>query len=166
MYYNIKWTVVHAAEGDPAVAEKKRISVRIAGRYLSMMTDEDAESVREIEKTLNAQVEELGRANPWMATREGKTDAVILCAFEALSQERASAGKIAEAEQRAYEAERQYRRLLDEYNRIAAGGASADLPAEAGIGSVSEEEEAHLRQTLEAIRERLRRIRDGGGTAE
>ena len=57
MYYNIKWTVVHAAEGDPAVAEKKRISVRIAGRFLSMMTDEDAESVREIEKTRNTQVE-------------------------------------------------------------------------------------------------------------
>ena len=149
---------------DPAVAEKKRISVRIAGRYLSMMTDEDAASVREIEKELNDRVEELGRANPWMATREGKTDAVILCAFEALARERAAAGRIGTAEQRAIEAEKQYRMLLEEYNRVSAGGAASEQKADPSGAAMDEEEAARLRETLDRIRDRLAGIRDGGGT--
>lgn len=164
MRYNINWTVAHAEEGGSGMAEKKRISVRIAGRYLSMMTDEDAASVREIEKELNTQVEELGRANPWMATREGKTDAVILCAFEALAREKAAAGRIGAAEQRAVEAERQYRLLLEEYNRISAGGAPEEKEADPAGTAPDEEEEARRRETLGRIRDRLARIRDGGGT--
>ena len=146
------------------MAEKKRISVRIAGRYLSMMTDEDAASVREIEKELNDRVEELGRANPWMATREGKTDAVILCAFEALARERAAAGRIGTAEQRAIEAEKQYRMLLEEYNRVSAGGAASEQKADPSGAAMDEEEAARLRETLDRIRVKLTGIRDGGGT--
>ena len=146
------------------MTEKKRISVRIAGRYLSMMTDEDAASAREIEKELNDRVEELGRANPWMATREGKTDAVILCAFEALARERAAAGRIGTAEQRAIEAEKQYRMLLEEYNRVSAGGAASEQKADPSGAAMDEEEAARLRETLDRIRVKLTGIRDGGGT--
>ena len=144
------------------MGEKKRISVRIAGRYLSMMTDEDPASVREIEKTLNEKVEELSHANPWMATREGKTDAVILCAFEALAREKAAAGKIAEAERRALDADRQYRRLLEEYNRVTAGGAASDEGSSVPEDKTEEETE-RFRETVGRIRDRLMRIRDGGG---
>ena len=129
-----------------------------------MMTDEDAASVREIEKELNDRVEELGRANPWMATREGKTDAVILCAFEALARERAAAGRIGTAEQRAIEAEKQYRMLLEEYNRVSAGGAASEQKADPSGAAMDEEEAARLRETLDRIRVKLTGIRDGGGT--
>ena len=146
-----------AAEGDPAVAEKKRISVRIAGRFLTVVTDEDPASVRRIERMLNDRVEEMGRMSPRMATRDGKTDAVILCAFEALNRERTAESRIEKAEKRAAAAEERFRRLLDEYNRIAAGGAVRESGGDTG-----DAEEERYRETMKRIRERLTAVRDGG----
>lgn len=159
MYYNIKWTVVCAAEGDPAVAEKKRISVRIAGRFLTVVTDEDPASVRRIERTLNERVEEMGKASPRMATRDGKIDAVILCAFEALDRERTAESRIAEAERRATEHEERFRRLLEEYNRITSGGAVRESGDDTRDRNAENE---RYRETVKRIRERLTAIRDGG----
>lgn len=158
MYYNIKWTVV--CEGsDPAVEEKKRISVRIAGRFLSVVTDEDQASVREIETRLNDRIKEMGQASPRMTTREGKIDAVILCAFDALNRERTADRRIADAEKRAEEAERKYRLLREEFARVADGGAARgpEFPE-----LEPDPDGAEYEHTIGLIRERLTEIRDRG----
>lgn len=141
------------------MAEKKRISVRIAGRFLTVVTDEDPASVRRIERTLNERVEEMGKASPRMATRDGKIDAVILCAFEALDRERTAEDRIAEAERRAAGHEERFRRLLEEYNRITSGGSVREPDRD--IRDRDAEEERY-RETIKRIRERLTAIRDGG----
>ena len=151
------------------MAEKKKISVRIAGRFLTVVTDEDPRTVREIEAELNARVEALGKSSPRMMTRDGKTDAVILCAFDALNRERTAEGRIAEAEKAAAQAEEKYRTLRREYARIAdtdgqrmregrseTGGAASDR-------SVGED---GYRETVGRIREILEAIRDRGRLRE
>lgn len=102
------------------VGEKRKISVRLAGRALTVLTDEDEGAVRRIERTLNERVEELTRSSPRLASREGRFDAVLLCAMDALNREFA-AGREADAlKKELYAGERKYRALLGEYNRLAA----------------------------------------------
>ena len=150
--------------------EKKRLSVRIAGRFLTVVTDEDPANLRQIEKQLNDRVDEMGRASPRMNTREGKIDAVVLCAIDALNRERTADERIEEAERRATDAEARYRRLLSEYNRLSQGGGGKRDPVRPGPGTEPDREhgaektpEEH-RETIRKIRAILETIRDRGGT--
>ena len=158
------------------MAEKKKISVRIAGRFLNVLTDEDPAAVRQIESELNAQVDALGKSSPRMATRDGKMDAVILCAFDALNRERKAVERIAEAEAAAAEFGEKYRALLREYARIAdADGQRMKMREEqdpegrsetGGAASDRSAGEDGYRETLGRIREILAAIRDRGRLGE
>ena len=117
--------------GAEANREKTRVSVRIAGRFLTVLTDVDPKTVREAEKELEARTEELVRSSPRMATREGRTDAVILCAMEAVSREKAAEKRAEEAERRADELSRKYGELMDEY-RALSFRRSAGIPEDGG----------------------------------
>lgn len=153
--------------------EKKRMSVRIAGRFLTVVTDEDPEAVRQIEKTLNERVDAMGKASPRMNTRDGKIDAVILCAVEALNRERAAERRAAEAEEASRQAEEKIRKLRMEYARFADGGkgrkTTAPVHTASGDGDEDERErrpernEEEYGKTLDKIRAILEAIRDRGG---
>lgn len=154
--------------------EKNRMSVRIAGRFLTVVTDEDPEAVRHIEKTLNERVDAMGKASPRMNTRDGKIDAVILCAVEALNRERAAERRAAQAEEAARQAEEKIRRLRMEYARFADGGKTRKKSAHAlapesengngdGMERRPERNEEEYGKTLARIRAILEAIRDRGG---
>lgn len=145
------------------MGEKKRVSVRIAGRFLTVVTDEDPATLRQIEKQLNDRVDEMGRASPRMNTREGKIDAVILCAIDALNRERTADLRIEEAERRARDAEERYRRLLGEYNRLSQSGGPKNKP-ENERRTDTEKTPEERRETIRKIRAILETIRDRGGT--
>ena len=145
------------------MGEKKRVSVRIAGRFLTVVTDEDPATLRQIEKQLNDRVDEMGRASPRMNTREGKIDAVILCAIDALNRERTADRRIEEAEERARDAGERYRRLLGEYNRISQSGGPKNKP-ENERRTDTEKTPEERRETIRKIRAILETIRDRGGT--
>ncbi|MBR4204775.1 MAG: cell division protein ZapA [Clostridia bacterium] len=78
--------------------EKKRITLRIAGQTMSIVTDDDEETVRAIEKELDERIAEFGRRSPRMATKEGKMSAAILCAVEAMSRDRTQETSLTELE--------------------------------------------------------------------
>ena len=145
------------------MGEKKRVSVRIAGRFLTVVTDEDPATLRQIEKQLNDRVDEMGRASPRMNTREGKIDAVILCAIDALNRERTADRRIEEAEERARDAGERYRRLLGEYNRISQSGGAKNKPETERRTEKEKSPEERL-ETIRKIRAILETIRDRGGT--
>ena len=82
----------------PRMEEKKRITLRIAGQTMSIVTDDDEETVRAIEKELDERIAEFGRRSPRMATKEGKMSAAILCAVEAMSRDRTQETSLTELE--------------------------------------------------------------------
>jgi len=132
---------------------KTRVSVRIAGRFLAVLTDEDPESVRLIEKRLNDAVDQLGKANPRMATRDGKTDAVILCAVEAESRADAAERRAEEAGKKLRQAEKRIASLVEDYARLEARLASRAGKPASGVGSGIPE------PLMERLREALGKIR-------
>ena len=152
-------------KGTEKENERTRVTVRVAGRILTVLTDEDPEAVREIEKKLESRIEELARLSPRMATRDGKFDAVILCAIDAVNRENAAQRRAEEQEKRADELDRKYKALLDEYaaltysrTRMTSAGDS-DGP---GDGASREETIAKIREILIRIRDRDRQGTEGG----
>ncbi len=158
--------------------EKTRVSVRIAGRFLTILTDEDPAAVREIEKKLDSRIEELGRLSPRMATKDGKIDALILCAIDAVNREGEAERRAEEAEKRADGLERKYRQLRDEYAALTFSR-SAGISGEYGKAGESEPEkngrpdepdgadpadDPAREETIGKIREILIRIRDRSRT--
>ncbi len=151
-------TAVAELEQETGKQEKKRVSVRIAGRFLTILTDEDPAAVREIEKKLETRIDEMGRLSPRMATRDGKIDALILCAFDAFNREGEAEKRAEEAERRADQFEKKYRELRDEY-------AALTFERSAGIPEKQETpEDSGREETVGKIREILIRIRDRGRT--
>ena len=100
--------------------EKKRISLHIAGRMLTIVTDEPEDFVRAIEKELDQRIAALCRSNPRMAGRESKIDAVILCAVDSMSREMRDAGEADALRDRIAAGEKKYRELLEEYDLLSA----------------------------------------------
>ena len=100
--------------------EKKRISLHIAGRMLTIVTDESEEFVRSIESELDRKITALCRSNPRMMGKESKIDAVILCAIDSMSKEMKASREVEELKDRIAVEEKKYRELLDEYNRLSA----------------------------------------------
>ena len=111
--------------------ETTRVSVRIAGRFLTILTDEDPAAVREIEKKLESRIEEMARLSPRMATKDGRIDALVLCAIDALNREGEAEKRAEEAEKRADGLERKYRDLRDEYAALTFSR-SAGISGQAG----------------------------------
>ncbi len=151
--------------------EKTRVSVRIAGRFLTILTDEDPAAVREIEKELESRIEEMARLSPRMATKDGKIDALVLCAIDALNREGEAEKRAEEAEKRAEGFERKYRQLRDEYaaltfSRSAGIFRMAGEPEPEknggpdGPGGADPADDPVREETIGKIREILIRIRD------
>ena len=165
MYYNIKWTVVCGKEADaletsnvpqtPGSGEKRRVSLSVAGRTLTLVTDEDPAAVKELERELDSRVTSLCRSAR-MSSREGRMDAVILCAVDALCRERNAEARVRQAEERAAESERAYRDLLGEYRRLSSRAAA---PSDRGP-SCDEDRSGAYAEDLERIRQILLSIRD------
>ena len=165
MYYNIKWTVVCGEEADaletsavreaPGSGEKRRVSLSVAGRTLTLVTDEDPAAVKELERELDSRVASLCRSAR-MSSREGRMDALILCAVDALCREKNAETRARLAEERAAESERAYRDLLGEYRRLSSRAA---VPPDRGPSSDEDRPEAFAAD-LERIRQILRAIRD------
>ena len=136
--------------------EKKRISLRIAGRMLTIVTDEPEEFVRSIESELDRKINALCRSNPRMAGRESRIDAVILCAVESMSAEMKADQEIASLKDRLAEEEKKYRELLDEYSLLSAR-------MEALAGGLEEERDLTREEKIDRIEELLRAHKNQAG---
>ena len=66
--------------------EKHRVTLRVAGRFLTVLTDLPDERVRTIEGRINARLGEMAKANPRLATHDGRLDAALLLAVDLLSE--------------------------------------------------------------------------------
>ena len=162
MYYNIKWFVICIEQGGAAVQdETKRISVRIAGRRLSLITEEEESFVRDVEAELNRRLEESGQGR--LKTREHETERLILCAADAISRELQCRKETEKAQTRmnALEAEcadlrAEYARLSDRLSARLSGRLSDRRPARGG-GLLSDGEEPARETDGVSAREKLTR---------
>ena len=100
--------------------EKKRISLHIAGRMLTIVTDEPEEFVRSIESELDNRITALCKNNFRMMGKDSKVDAVLLCAIDSMSEEMKKSAEADELRERLAAEEKKYRELLDEYNLLSA----------------------------------------------
>ena len=132
-----------AERAEDGKTAKRRVSVRVAGRFLMVLTDRDPDAVKGIERELNDAVEETVRMNPRMATREGRADAVMLCAVDAMCRAREAEEAAEKTAKKLRAQEEKYRELLRDYAkleaRLAAGVSPTDRKkAEDGAGGADE----------------------------
>lgn len=123
---------------------KARVSLtlRIAGRFLNVVTDKSEEEARRIERQLNERLGAMAKINPRLGTGDGRLDAALLIAVDALEEADTAARRI--------------RTLEDELRRARyalAGG--EDKPAEPVpdpryAGMSREEKLGRIRALLEA----------------
>lgn len=125
--------------------EKHRVTLRVAGRFLTVLTDLPDERVRTIEHRINARLGEMAKANPRLATHDGRLDAALLLAVDLLSEADEQAERIG-----AMEGElRRARRALGGMRTT-----GSDAPAHSGMsaypGMSREEKIERIRALLEA----------------
>ena len=164
-----------AERAEDGKTAKRRVSVRVAGRTLMVLTDRDPEAVKQIETELNAAVDEIVRLNPRMATRDGRADAVTLCAVDALCRAREAEDAEAEIRKKLLSEEEKLRGLRADYAkleaRLAAGvGAVSHKNAEGEPGGAGEPDGSETGGIPVPVMRRLREILSelagrGAGTA-
>ena len=142
---------------DGGTNEKRKISVRAAGRFLTLVTEEDEADVRRIERELDTRVSELVRSSPRLATKEGKIDAVLLCAIDALDREMKTRRALEEKEKELAAAERRLLALSGEYGRLAANlGQGKDRGTGEALPGTRAEKTARCLELIENERRRTR----------
>lgn len=151
-------------ESNTPSGEKHRLSVRVAGRFLTVVTEESEEDVRRIERELDSRIAELCRSSPRLATREGRVDAILLCAIDALDRELAAGRRLEEMRRELDRAERRYRALSGEYARLSADRTvpkkeTPDAPRSADPRP-REEKLARIRELLENERARAEEAKE------
>ena len=75
---------------------KARVSLtlRIAGRFLNVVTDKSEEEARRIERQLNERLGAMAKINPRLGTGDGRLDAALLIAVDALEEADTAARRI------------------------------------------------------------------------
>ena len=164
-----------AERADDGKTTKRRVSVRVAGRTLLVLTDRDPETVKQIETELNDAVDGIAKANPRMATRDGRADALTLCAIDALCRARDAEDAAAQLRKKLLAEEEKYRGMLADYAkleaRLAAGvGAVSHKSAESEPGGAGEPDGSETGGIPVPVMRRLREILSelagrGAGTA-
>ena len=134
---------------DKTGKTRKTLTLRIAGRFLTVATEEPEEEARRIEQQLNERMTALAKASPRLGTHEGRLDAALLLAVDAMGEADAAARRIDELEG-------ELRRMRQAFSQPRPRAAD---PAPRFDGMSREEKLARIRTLLEAEKARAREAR-------
>ena len=105
--------------------EKRRVKFKAAGRTLTILTDESDEQIEQLENTLRDRLDEIAKSSPRLATREGRLDAMILCAAELIGEKNQAEEEARALRKRLEDAEEDGRKLKAEIERLRAASSAA-----------------------------------------
>lgn len=87
-----------AEHRETAGKERVALTLSIAGRRLSVVTEESEEEARRIERIVDERLRAMAKANPRFGTLDGRLDAALLVAVDAVGEAEAAARRIRKLE--------------------------------------------------------------------